>query len=191
MYTKEEMIMFPGCAGWVRCGDCPFEKINAGLLFKPDCYKENVSQYKKEKEMEENKPSHPFKVGVKYFTRDKKSWRRFIGENLDVVDNVYSVLWFTDVDGRMTSRTIDGTAQGLQSSSVDVLPEEWKEPTPEPKFEKKTFYRPSVYSSDCGLIDDDYKWELDKSKFRIKDDLEEGDHIIWEERIFEIPVEEK
>jgi len=23
-----------------------------------------------------------FKVGVRYFTRDKKSWRRFVGENL-------------------------------------------------------------------------------------------------------------
>ena len=49
MYTKEEMLEGGPCPGRVICSDCPFERIGGELVFKPDCYKENVAQYKKEK----------------------------------------------------------------------------------------------------------------------------------------------
>ena len=61
MYTKEEMLMFTTCVSCVECKDCPFERIGGELVYKPDCYKENVSQYKKEKEMQEQKDPLTYK----------------------------------------------------------------------------------------------------------------------------------
>lgn len=184
MYTKEEMLMFTTCVGLVRCEDCPFEKNGGELVYKPSCYEQNISQYKKEKEMEENKPSHPFKVGVKYFLRDKNSWRRFVGYNMDRNGPYLSGI-FTDPNGYNCTYEID-------NPKTSITGEEWKEPTPEPKFEKKTFYKPSIYFSGKGEIDDDCSWKLNKSDFKLDDgDLDKGDHIIWVEKIFEIPMEEK
>jgi len=135
------------------------------------------------------KPSRPFKVGVKYFARNKTCYYRFVGENLDVDEGSDFRMIFTDCMGTSIYRFPNGCRIAMTHQGVDVLPEEYIEPTPEPNLEKKTFYRPSIYHVQSKSVDDDYIWRLNKSDFGSVPD--ENEHIIWEEKTFEVPVEEK
>jgi hypothetical protein len=67
--------------------------------------------------------NHPFKAGVKYFTRDKKSWRRFVGENLDR-NGPYTSGVFTDLNGGTWCYTIDHPQTSITTEEYTEPPKE-------------------------------------------------------------------